>query len=182
MDHAIASLSGNYRQVSTSSFDIRTLIESISAIGTFIAAVFAGLALRQSNKQLKIEQTPYMVLDHIVRDGNRYGFATKNVGRGPAVNITFNKSDKMSKRNDAFFSNDQQHSANFYPFEESHYWYVDGNVIDKLKHDNDYAFLYIFYNNQSDETFMTKVKIKRIKPGGNVAYVVMENMKGKVGV
>lgn len=158
-------------------------IEFLGAVGAITASVAAWFAIRQSNKQLKIEQTPYVVLDHIIREGDRYGFAIKNIGRGPAVHITFSISDKKSRRNDAFFSNDQQHSANFYPFEESHYWFVDGNVIDNLKHDNDFASLYIFFNNQSDETFMTKVKIKRIiKSGGNVTYVVMENMKGKVGI
>ena len=146
------------------------------AVGTISAAYYAYAAIREANRRLAIEQTPHVVLDHIIRKSNRYGFAIKNIGRGPAVHITFSTSDAISKRNNAFFSNDQPHSANFYPFEESHYWYVDGNVLDSLKHKNDYAHLYIFYENQSNVLFMTKVKIKRIiKEGNNVAYIVMEN-------
>lgn len=149
---------------------------ALGSIGTLIATFLAFRAIQQSNKHLEIEQTPHVVLDHIIREGSRYGFAIKNIGRGPAVHITFSTSGDMSKRNNAFFSNDQSHSANFYPFEESHYWYVDGNVLDGLKHKNDYAYLYIFCNSQSNAVFRTKVKIKRIiKEGNNVAYVVMEN-------
>lgn len=146
MDNPVASLSGNLSQINTNPLDLKTFIELVGSIGTFVAAVFAGFALRQSNKQLRIEQIPHVVLDHIVRESSRYGFATKNIGRGPAVHVTFSTGDDISKRNNAFFSNDQPHSANFYPFEESHYWYVDGNVLDSLKHKNDYAYLYIFYN------------------------------------
>lgn len=176
MNDPVTSLSGNLNQINNNSPDLRTVIELMGSIGTFAAAFFAWFALRQSNKQLRIEQTPHVVLDHIVRESSRYGFAVKNIGRGSAVHITFRISDDISKRNNAFFSNDQQHSANFYPFEESHYWYVDGNVLDDLKHKSGYAYLYIFYNSQSNSLFMTKVKIKRIvKEGNNVVYVVMEN-------
>ncbi len=177
----VSTTSGNLNPIPTDMFSLSSFISLIGSIGTFAAAVFAGFALHQSNKQLRIEQTPHVVLDHIIRESNRYGFAIKNIGRGPAVHITFNTSDDISKRNNAFFSNDQPHSANFYPFEESHYWYVDGNVLDGLKYKNDYAYLYIFYNSQSNELFITKVKIKRIaKEGNNVAYVVMENQFNKI--
>lgn len=187
MDQTISSVSGNVNQIVNPSFNLKSLIEVVSAIATVFAASAAWFAIRQSNKRLEIEQTPYVVLDHIKRESSRYGFAIKNIGRGPAVHITFSTSDDIFKRNNAFFSNDQPHSANFYPFEESHYWYVDGNVLDNLKHKNDYAYLYVFYSSQFNSPFMTKVKIKRIvKDGNNVAYVVMENrfeeLKGKVGI
>lgn len=146
------------------------------AFGTIAAAYFAYTAILESNKRLKIEQTPHVVLDCIIRENNRYGFVIKNIGRGPAVHITFSTGDDISKRNNGFFSNDQPHSANFYPFEKSHDWYVDGRVLDDLKHEHDYAYLYIFYSSQYDALFMTKVKIKRIlKEDNDVTYVVMEN-------
>lgn len=177
MDYAAASLSGYYSQINTSPLDMKTLIESVSAIGTFVAAVFAGLALRQSNKQLKIEQTPYIVLDHIRKVGDRFGFAVKNIGRGSAINITFSIEENISSRNDAFFSDDQPHSANFRSMEESHYWKTDASRLDNLIFKNGFAFLYIFFEDQSFSPYRTKVKIKSIGKRPNHKYIVMENYK-----
>lgn len=167
--------------------NLKTWIELIGALGAISASVAAWFAIRQSNKQLKIEQTPYVILDHIVRENNRYGFSIKNIGKGSAISITLSKDNELYKRNAAFFSNDQPHSANMMPQEESHYWMVDGHVLDNLKHVDSFAYLYIFFESQSNNLFITNVKIKRIvKSGGNVGYVVMENkfedLKRKVGI
>ncbi len=175
MDNAIASVSGNYNLINSHSFDLKTLIGTVSAIGTFVAAVFAGLALRQSNKQLKIEQTPYIVLDHIRRVGNRFGFAVKNIGRGSAINITFSVSKDILNRNEAFFSNDQPHSANFKSMEESHYWKTDARTLNNLVFKKDYAFLYIFFEDQSGKSYKTMVKIKKIGTVPNHKFIVMKN-------
>ena len=157
----------------------------LSSLGTIVALTAAWFAIRQSNKQLEIEQTPHVILDHIKRIGHRYGFAVKNVGRGPAVHIIFSRNGDATSRNEGFFSNDQNHSANFFPSEESHYWMVDENTLDELKHDeNGFTHLYIFFEGQSNILYKTVVKIKRITDKNkNSAYVVMENkfceLKGK---
>lgn len=133
-------------------------------------------------QQLKIEQTPYVVLDHIRKHENRFGFAIKNIGRGPAVSVTFSKSDNISIRNEPFFSNDQPHSVNLMSQEESHYWVVDNNVLENLHFENSFANLNIFFENQFSIWFRTKVKIKSIiKSGGVVEYTVMENQFEELG-
>ncbi len=162
-------------------------IELLGAIGAIAASIAAWFAIRQSNKQLEIEQTPYVALDHIKRDQSRYGFSIRNIGKGSAVSVTFSTSDKISKRNSAFFSDDQPHSANLTPSEISQYWMVDGNVLDSLKVTDNFSYIYIFFESQSNRIFQTKVKIKKtIDKKGDAAYVVMENqvieVKGKVGI
>lgn len=128
-------------------------------------------------QQFVIGQTPYVVLDHIIKSENRFGFAYKNIGKGSAVSVTFSKNEDISSRNNAFFSNDQPHSTNLRSEEESHYWYVDNYVLENLSFSSeDFAFLYIFYESQSNIVFRTKIKIKKIiKSGGIIEYIVMEN-------
>ena len=167
--------------------NITTWIELVGAVGAITASVAAWFAIRQSNKQLKIEQTPYVTLDHIKRIENRYGFAIKNIGRGPAINITFCKSLDTSTRNEPFFSNDQPHSANLMSPEESHCWMVDGNILDNMEVIDNFSYIYIYFESQSRSMFRTKVKIKKIvNNGGDGGYVVMENqfeeLKGKIGI
>lgn len=163
------------------SFEFSKIFESpswnvIGSLGAAAAALAAFGAIRQSNKQLKIEQTPYVTLDHILRQENRFGFAIKNIGKGPAVHVTFSISDKTSNRNEAFFSDDQPHSANLRSSEESHYWMVDNNVLERLSLKGGFAFLYIFFEDQANNLFRTRVKIKKIiKSGGIIEYTVMEN-------
>lgn len=165
--------------------NLNSWIELIGATGAIAAAGAAWFTIQQSNKQLKIEQTPYVTLDHIKRIENRYGLAIKNIGRGPAVNITFSKSLNKSCRNEPFFSNDQPHSANLMSPEESHYWMVDGNILDNLKVMENFSYVYLYFESQSKVIFRTKVKIKKIiNNKGDGEYIVMENqyeeLKGKV--
>jgi len=182
MDQTIALLSGYIKSFNTGSFNINTLIELGASIGSLGAALFAWQALRQSNKQKKIEQTPYIVLDHIRKVGDRFGFAVKNIGKGPAVDITFSLEKNISSRNNAFFSDDQPHSANFRSMEESHYWKTDPGNLDKLIFKNGFASLYIFFDDQSLQTYRTKVKIKKVGKAPNHKYIVMENLfEGEVG-
>lgn len=149
----------------------------LGSIGSVSAVVVAWFAIKQSNKQLKIEQTPYVVLDHIRIISPRVGFAIKNIGKGPAMSITFNISGDLEDRNDAFFSNDQPHSANLSSSEESHYWEVDLHVIQNLyNHGNDFAYIFIIYQNQLGAFLRTNVKVQKIvKSGGRIEFIVMEN-------
>lgn len=160
-------------------------IESLGAVGTIGAAIAAWFAINLSNKRLKIEQTPYIVLDHIKRIDERldyrFGFAVKNIGRGPAINITFSVNKDFSRRNDAFFSDDQPHSANFTSMEVSYYWEVDANRLDNLIFKRGFAFLYIFFEDQASSLFRTKVKVKKIGTASTLKYIVMENQfEGRV--
>ncbi len=93
MDHAIASLSGSLSKMNASNFDWKLIIEAVGAAGTFTAALFAGLTLHRSNEQLKVEQTPYIVLDHIRRVGDRFGFAVKNIEIMDMTGRLLNKQD-----------------------------------------------------------------------------------------
>lgn len=157
--------------------DLKTMLELVGSLGTFVAAVFAGLALRQSNKQLKIEQTPYIVLDRIkrVRVGETFGFTVKNIGRGSAINVTFSIKRDFLSRNGAFFSNDQTHSKNFSSMEEISNWKVDYSRLDSLTIKNGFTYLYIFFEDQSRKLYRTKVKIKKIGTPPDHKYIVMEN-------
>ena len=159
------------------SLDLKSWIEVFTAIGTLAAAIFAGFALRQSNKQLKIEQSPYLVLDHIKPYGrNQVGFYIKNIGRGPAMHITFSLIEQSSNRNDAFFSNDQPHSANLSSQTESGWWLVDTHTLTRLAFNDSYAYLFAYFESQAGNLYRTNVKIKKItKSGGIIEYIVMEN-------
>lgn len=156
-------------------------IELLSTFGSVAAAVAAWIALRQSNKKLEIEQTPYVVLDHIrFIDSTKFGFSIKNVG-GPALRVTFSEKGNIDNRNDAFFSDDQPHSANLRTAEESHYWKVDSVVLEELSFESGYAYLYCFFEDQAGSLFRTKVKIKKIsKDDGSIRYIVMENEVNKL--
>src|SRR3989344_1651868 len=61
------------------------------SVGTIATAYFALAALRQSNRQLEIEQTPYVVLkDRIATaaNGHVHTMSLINIGKGMAANIT----------------------------------------------------------------------------------------------
>ena len=66
-------------------------LDILVSIGTLASAFFAFKALKQTSKQLKIEQTPYVVLKDRITTAdpdNRIHIAQlKNLGKGSAFNI-----------------------------------------------------------------------------------------------
>lgn len=155
-------------------------IELIGAVGAIAAAGAAWFAIRHSSKQLNIEQTPYVVLDKIHRN-NGYEFIVKNIGRGPAINITCCESKNEKDRNNGFFSDDQPHSVNLESSGKSEPWHVDGERIDNLeRHEDTFSFVYIFFESQSNALYRTTAKIKRSK-SSETKYTVMTNEFEKIG-
>lgn len=149
----------------------------ITAFGTVAAVIVAWLAFRQSNKHLRIEQTPYVVVDNIEKKPSLVEISIKNVGRGPALHITCSKSDDPKKRNDAFFRNTQPHSANLSGGDGKETWIVDRNVFDNLsKDDGGFKHFFVFCESQLNTVYRTDVKIKDFNEDrGTNAYVIMEN-------
>lgn len=67
------------------------LLNTLTSIGTLLSVFFAYKALRQTSKQLEIEQTPYVVLKERIGTSapdNRIHIAQlKNLGKGSAFGI-----------------------------------------------------------------------------------------------
>ncbi len=67
------------------------LWNSLMSIGTLASAFFAFKALKQTSEQLKIEQTPYVVLKGRITtadpDKRIHIAQLKNLGKGPAFNV-----------------------------------------------------------------------------------------------
>lgn len=142
------------------------------------------LTLFHLRKQLEKEQEPFVVSrDDITFEKNSFRIKLKNVGRGPAFNITGCRTSNKEDRNSAFFMNNQPHSknlcANNTDTDGEKHWRVDKSVIDSLAQDESekiYRFFYFFYESQLGTVYYTKVKIK---PDGD-NFIVMENKRVKL--
>lgn len=158
----------------------------LQSIGTIAAVLVAIFAIRQSNKHLKVEQTPYAVVEHVEKKASSVEITVKNVGKGPALHVTCSKSDDSKNRNEPFFRDTQPHSVNLASGEKQSEWIVDRNVFDDLNSDSEnYKHLFVFYEGQLGILYRTDVKIKDIEEErGSKCYVVMENKieEIKIGV
>lgn len=157
----------------------------LGAIGTIAAAAVSVFTLRLLRSQLEKEQEPFVVArDDISFDKDNFKIKLKNVGRGPAFNITGCRTSNEEERNDAFFMNNQPHSknlcANNADEEGEKQWRFDKSVMDSLeenKVNNEiYKFFYFFYESQLGSVYYTKVKMK--KDGSD--FIVMENQREKL--
>lgn len=155
------------------------------AIGTCAAAAISTFTLLLLKKQLEKEQEPFVVArDDVSFENSSFKIKLKNVGRGPAFNITGCRTSNGKERNDAFFMNNQPHSknlcANNADAEGEKQWRIDKSVADSLKefktNNEIYKYFYFFYESQLGSVYYTKVKIK--KDGNN--FIVMENKRVKL--
>jgi len=155
------------------------------AIGTIAAATVSFFTLLLLRSQLEKEQEPFVVArDDVSFESGNFKIKLKNVGRGPAFNITGCRTSNEKERNDAFFMSNQPHSknlcANNAAAEGEKQWRIDKFVIDSLKVDKTnkeiYKYFYFFYESQLGSVYHTKVKIK--KDGDN--FIVMENTRLKL--
>lgn len=144
-------------------------------LSAIIALILSYLAIRQSNRQLEVEQEPYVVADgSIVLVGHgRHEVTLKNVGRGSALRITCSTDRK--DRDKAFFEDTEPHSY-YLSMNDKVESLVSEDAISKIKGNkrrNGYYF-YIFYEDQMGKPYMTEVEMKLPDEGG-VKLVIMEN-------
>jgi len=152
----------------------------LAAIGTVGAALMAWKANLVVQKQLAIEQKPYVVLvdeifvHEVVNKKDLpiddLDIKVKNVGRGPALRVTI--TGLKTDRNNAFFEADQPHSIDLFSGEKKIDWKVDshnlkmiikdqtGKEISTFSKFNQPIFLYIHYFNQDEKEFITKVRLE----------------------
>jgi hypothetical protein len=155
-----------------------------SFLETFVitaSVVIAFITIRQSNenvsRQLKIEQTPYVVLDRNIElkstkvfgeelikvidpehlyDGSIY---LKNIGRGFAKNIEVSYSPNKIE---GLFYADQPHSIDLSQNEVSKAWRVDINILRHMltiQEGRDLTFIYISYLDQLGNMYKTRIKL-----------------------
>lgn len=102
--------------------------EVLVSLGTLLAAYFAYAAIMQSNKQLSLELTPYLVLIsriHTSSDNSVIGIEVENVGKGTAVNARVS-ADSEGKISLADSSN--PHSQNISAGKRAT-WAIDDNQL-----------------------------------------------------
>jgi hypothetical protein len=153
------------------------------AIGACAASALSLLTLFYLKQQLKLEQEPFIVArdDISLCDKSDYYYLKlKNVGRGPAFNITGCKTSNEKYRNKAFFSADQPHSknlcANNADSDTEKRWKIDKHLVDSLEtEERAYKAFYLFYESQLGDVYYSRVKIKSEKD--NRKYVVMDNKR-----
>jgi hypothetical protein len=148
------------------------------AVGTILAAYFAYKAINQSNKQLEVEQEPYVVVNSSINliSNGRHMITLKNVGRGSALRITCSV-DKEDK-DKPFFETTESHSYNL-SMNDHITAQANDSVIDKIKQNivNNKDGFYIFYKSQLGKAYITKVKLKEIPN----KLVFMENDRIEIG-
>jgi len=146
------------------------------------------ITLRLLRKQLEKEQEPFVVVRDDVSPKNKnqesYYIKLKNVGRGPALNITGCTTANIDKRNDAFFTEGQPHSKHFSANnadseKNEKNWLIDKSVVDSLEelknNDEIYKIFYLFYESQLGTVYYTEIKMKK-----NLnKFVVMDNKRVK---
>jgi hypothetical protein len=167
------------------------------SIGTLLAAFFAFRAVRQTSKQLEIEQTPYIVMSDRIStaaEGRMHTISLKNIGRGSAINVTVT-SDPEGKI--SIIEGTNPHSINLSSAEPHNGWAIDeSRVIEGLKiqgieikksisqelpdennakNENEIKksdfFIYIWYKNQYGHRYKTEAKMRHSGP----FFKVMEN-------
>lgn len=117
----------------TDFYDLPIWEVSVS-FGTLAAVYFAYAAIEQSNRQLEVEQTPYVVMkDRIVTagEGRLHVVSLKNVGKGMAINLTAT-ADPEGKV--SIIEGSNPHSIDLASGEYNNNWAIDeGQVIEGLK-------------------------------------------------
>ena len=153
-----------------------SLLEVFGTIsGVFVTGFAAVNAIRQSNKQLSIEQEPYVVADGSISlvetEINRV--TLKNVGRGSALRITCSTDEK--DRDKAFFENTESHSY-YLPSNNQVKSLASVDSISQIKTNkkDEACYFYIFYEDQMGKSYKTEVKMKLPDEEGK-KFVVMEN-------
>lgn len=173
------------------------------ATGTIAAAYFAYAAIRESNKRLEVEQTPYVVLkDRIFTAGSGKDehldlISLKNIGKGSAVKITAS-SDPEGQI--SIIEGSNPHSIDLASGDYHNNWAIDeGQVVKGLakqgkkiksvikdvpneanleddEKDNADFYLFIWYENQAGNRYRTVVQIRH----SGYFFKVMENKFEKV--
>lgn len=158
----------------------------LEALGTCAAAAVSVFTLLLLRRQLVKEQEPFVVVRDDIspnKDGQYY-IKLKNVGRGPALNITGCKTAAKDKRNDAFFANGQPHSKHFSANnadseKNEQRWLIDKSLVNSLEefenNEEVYKRFYLFYESQLGAIYYTEVKMKKNKN----KFVVMDNRRVK---
>lgn len=164
----------------------------------YLAAYYAYAAIREANKRLEIEQTPYVVLKERVytagsgKSEHLHIISLKNVGRGSAVRIiaTADPEGEIS-----IIEGSNPHSIDLALTEYHNNWAIDeqrvveglakqgkrvksvvtdipdeNSLNDSQKHRADFN-LYIWYEDQRGNKYRTVVKIRH----SGYFFKVMEN-------
>lgn len=166
------------------------------SVGTIATAYFAFAAIKQaikeskqaakqSNKQLEIEQTPYVVLrDRIttVTGGHVHTMSLANIGRGMAANVT---ASTDPSGNISIIDGSNPHSIDFASGGVNSGWALDdgqfirglaqqgikikSNVLADIPDENGLAvkdkdkadfYVYLRYQDQIGHTYITRTKIR----------------------
>lgn len=117
------------RECATYRYDL-PFWEVLVSLGTILAAYFAYAAIKQSNRQLNIGLTPYLVLvDRVTTnaDNTVQSITVENVGKGSAINVWLS-SDQIGGTPLADSSN--PHSHNISPGKRVS-WALDDNQLKK---------------------------------------------------
>jgi hypothetical protein len=108
--------------------------ELLVAIGTISAAYFAYQAVKDSNRRLEIEQSPYLVFnERIITNAHNqlHVIMIKNVGRGSAIRVTAT-SDPEGKI--SIIDGSNPHSIDLLQGEPHNNWAINENrVVEGLK-------------------------------------------------
>lgn len=171
-----------------------------TAVGTISAVVVALYASYKSTqhveRQLKIEQEPYVVAKNGIsiegidgpstdRKKDYLKLSLKNIGRGPAIRITV--TGMLNDPNKSLFEDKKDpHSYDLGSNDEKIDWKIDENNLKELVkkrynieitqlNKDQPIYLYIFFSDQLNKNYQTKVKLFR--SGSGDFLKVMENKK-----
>ena len=159
----------------------------LEAIGTLLAFFAAIWAINESNKQsqkaleriekqLEIEQEPYVVVKNPITIGDNFLYLNvKNVGRGPALSVVGGTRPKDI--NQSFFSDTEPHAEYLSAGEgREEAWKVDLSRLGEMQAveegESKYPIFYLFYKSQLGRWYQTLVKVREL---GESNYKVMEN-------
>lgn|GEM_PF-5524432 len=165
-------------------FMSNTIWSIIQTLGVIASVIIAFLAIRSSNrsleKQLDIEQTPYVVgkgmisFNSIPGDGFNYlanCIYLKNIGRGMAKNIVISLEKTTHGNKTILTESNQSTTIDLGAGEEAEPWLIK---IDKLLEatTDDYSRVkaYIYYFDQLDNRYITELKLERTSRGFTVIF------------
>lgn len=126
------------RSVACHSYYDLPLWEVGAAVGTILAALAAYAAIKQSSKQLEIEQTPHVVLQDHIGTTNDYSahemrtrvhtIKVKNVGRGSAIHISVTADPEGEI---SIIEGSNPHTINLAAKEYNNSWAIDETQVIK---------------------------------------------------
>lgn len=163
--------------------EIWNALTAIGTITTSVVAVYFGTAgSRQTSRQLKIEQEPYVVAEKTITSAT-WSLQIKNIGRGPALRVTVSSS--TSDKDKPLFEAAEPHSCDLASKESIDNWRLDernlkmqlcsGNKNTEFEVGKHYN-LYIHYSDQLDNRYLTKITFEYLNVGG-AHLKVMENVR-----